>query len=86
MSELVALTWADVIERDGGKAQLSVLGKGNKRREVLLPEVVGRSLFSLRDDAGANDPVFRLAKRRAPHGARGELHAEARRRCSGHQR
>jgi integrase/recombinase XerD len=58
VSELVALTWADVIERDGGKVQLSVLGKGHKRREVLLPEVVGRSLLSLRGDAGANDPVF----------------------------
>jgi len=58
ISELVGLTWADVIERDGGKVQLSVLGKGHKRREVLLPEVVGRSLLSLRGDAGANDPVF----------------------------
>ena len=86
VSELVALTWADVIERDGGKVQLSVLGKGNKRREVLLPEVVGRSLLSLRGDAGANDPVFALAQGRAPHRARRELHAEARRRCGGHQR
>ena len=50
--------WRDVIERDGGKVQLSVLGKGHKRCEVLLPEVVARSLLSLRGDAGANDPVF----------------------------
>jgi site-specific recombinase XerD len=58
VSELVALTWSDVIERDGGKVQLSVLGKGQKRREVLLPEVVSRSLLSLRGGAGAHDPVF----------------------------
>jgi integrase/recombinase XerD len=58
VSELVALTWSDVIERDGGKVQLSVLGKGHKRREVLLPEIVAHSLQSLRGDAGANDPVF----------------------------
>jgi integrase/recombinase XerD len=58
VSELVALIWADVIERDGGKVQLSVLGKGHKRREVVLPEVVGHSLLSLRGHAGANDPVF----------------------------
>ena len=58
VSELVALTWSDVIERDGGMVQLSVLGKGQKRREVLLPEVVSRSLLSLRTDAGASDPVF----------------------------
>jgi integrase/recombinase XerD len=58
VSELVALIWEDVILRADGKVQLSVLGKGNKRREVLLPEVVGRSLLSLRGDAGASDPVF----------------------------
>ena len=58
VSEHVALTWSDVIERNDGKVQLSVLGKGQKRREVLLPEVVARSLLSLRGDAGANDPVF----------------------------
>jgi integrase/recombinase XerD len=58
VSKLVALTWSDVIERDGGRVQLSVLGKGHKRREILLPEVVSRSLLSLRGDAGANDPVF----------------------------
>jgi site-specific recombinase XerD len=58
ISELVAMTWSDVIARDGGKIQLSVLGKGHKRREVLLPEVVGRALLSLRGDASANDPVF----------------------------
>jgi integrase/recombinase XerD len=62
VSELVALTWSDVIERDGGRVQLSVLGKGHKRREVLLPEVVSRSLLSLRGDAGANDPVFASAR------------------------
>src|SRR5215472_15872454 len=63
VSELVALTWSDVIERDSGKVQLSVLGKGHKRREVLLPEVVGRSLLLLRDNARAND--FTALKRAA---------------------
>jgi hypothetical protein len=36
--------------------------KGRKVREVLLPKVVGRSLLSLRGDAGADDPVFRPRK------------------------
>jgi len=31
-------------------------------RQVLLPEVVSRSLLSLRGDAGANDPVFASRK------------------------
>jgi integrase/recombinase XerD len=58
VSELVALAWADVLPRDEGRVQLNVLGKGGKVRQVLLPEIVSRSLLSLRGGAGANDPVF----------------------------
>jgi integrase/recombinase XerD len=49
-------------------------GKGGKVRQVLLPEIVSRSLLSLRGDAGANDPVFASRKgggrltERAVHG------------------
>ena len=57
ISELVGLSWADVIVRDD-KVQLSVTGKGGKVRQVLLPETVSKSLLALRGDAGANDPVF----------------------------
>jgi site-specific recombinase XerD len=57
VSEVVALAWADVLARDE-RAQLSITGKGGKVRQVLLPEVVSRSLLSLRNEAGANDPVF----------------------------
>ena len=35
---------------------------GGRVRQVLLPEVVSRSLLSLRGDAGANDPVFASRK------------------------
>ena len=42
--------------------QLNIVGKGGKVRQVLLPEVVSRSLLSLRGDAGANDPVFASRK------------------------
>jgi integrase/recombinase XerD len=58
VSELVAITWADVLPRDEGRVQLSITGKGGKVRQALLPEIVSRSLLSLRGDAGANDPVF----------------------------
>jgi integrase/recombinase XerD len=61
VSEVVALTWSDVLPRDE-KVQLSITGKGGKVRQVLLPEVVSRSLSSLRGDAGANDPVFASRK------------------------
>jgi integrase/recombinase XerD len=39
VSELVALSWADVLPRDEGRVQLSILGKGGKVRQVLLPEI-----------------------------------------------
>jgi integrase/recombinase XerD len=42
--------------------QLSIIGKGGKVRQVLLPEIVSRALLSLRGDAGANDPVFASRK------------------------
>jgi integrase/recombinase XerD len=61
VSETVALTWSDVLLRDDG-VQLSIAGKGGKVRQVLLPDIVSRSLLSLRGDAGANDPVFASRK------------------------
>jgi site-specific recombinase XerD len=57
ISELVGLSWADVIERQD-KVQLSVTGKGGRTRQVLLPVVVSAPLLALRGDAGANDPLF----------------------------
>jgi integrase/recombinase XerD len=42
--------------------QLSITGKGGKVRQVLLPEIVSRSLLSLRGHAGANDAVFASRK------------------------
>jgi integrase/recombinase XerD len=44
------------------RVQLYVIGKGGKVRQVLLPDIVSRSLLSLRGDAGANDPVFASRK------------------------
>ena len=66
ISELVGLSWADVIERVHAKhgsamtaaVQLSVTGKGGRTRQVLLPEAVSAALIELRGDAGANDPLF----------------------------
>jgi integrase/recombinase XerD len=63
VSEVVALTWADVLARDEGRVQLSITGKGGKVRQVLLPAIVSRSLLSLRGDAGNNDPAFASRKR-----------------------
>jgi site-specific recombinase XerD len=67
VSEIVALTWSDVLPRDD-RVQLSIIGKGGKVRQVLLPEIVSRSLLSLRGDAGANDAVFASRKQRGKIG------------------
>ena len=34
VSELVSLSWAQVIERDSGEAQLEIVGKGRKACQV----------------------------------------------------
>jgi len=58
VSELVALTWSDVLSGKGGKAQLSITGKGGVVRQILLPKRVSEDLFAWRGDASNNDPVF----------------------------
>jgi integrase/recombinase XerD len=57
VSELVGLNWGDLIARDR-QVQLNVLGKGDKLRQVLLPENVSQSLLSLRYGGADADPVF----------------------------
>jgi integrase/recombinase XerD len=55
-------TWADALPREKERVQLSIFCKGGKVRQVLLPEIVSRSLLSLSGNAGANDPVFASRK------------------------
>ena len=57
VSELCQLTWKDLKTR-GESGQVTVLGKGQKTRTVLLPASVWNELCSIRGDAGADDPVF----------------------------
>ena len=66
VSELVALTWADVIVRPDGSVQLSVLGKGEKLRQVVLPDVVGHALLASRGAAPASAPLFPSRKGGGP--------------------
>jgi integrase/recombinase XerD len=37
VSELVSLTWAQILPRETGEGQLAIVGKGDKPRNVLLP-------------------------------------------------
>lgn len=63
VSELVALTWADMVKRPEG-GQVTVYGKGGKTRFVLLPQLVWEDLNSLRGTASDNDPVFQSRKQK----------------------
>ena len=58
VSELVSLRWADVLPRGDGRVQLSVIGKGDKLRPVLLPEIVSRSLLASRGEATDDTLLF----------------------------
>ena len=74
----MTVTGADVLPRDKDQLQLSITGKGGFVRQVLLPDIVSRSLLSLRGDAGAGDPVFASRKAGGPLTERG-VHAMVKR-------
>lgn len=58
VSELCGLTWANFNERDDGKVQVTLLGKGGKERVNLVPPSVWMCLLKLRGDRPLAAPVF----------------------------
>jgi integrase/recombinase XerD len=64
VSELAALTWSQVIPRDTGEAQLAIVGKGDKPRNILIPADLAAALLELRGDAPASARVFPVSERR----------------------
>ena len=64
VSELVSITWGQVIPRDSGEVQLAIIGKGDKARNVLLPADVGASLLATKGDAPGDARVFPITERR----------------------
>jgi integrase/recombinase XerD len=52
------LRWRDVQARTGGAVQVTVYGKGDATRVVLLPAALAVELEALRDAAGRDVPVF----------------------------
>jgi len=58
VSELCDLCWKDVHPR-GEAGQITIFGKGEKTRHVLLKESTYKELLKLRNDASNDDPVFR---------------------------
>lgn len=66
VSELSRLYWGAVIARnDNQQGQITLLGKGNKTRTLVVPASVWKELMELKSDIEAtepNQPVFRSRK------------------------
>ncbi len=58
ISELCALTWADVVPTTKGKATLMIMGKGEKQREAGISADTYSLLLELRQAAHDTAPVF----------------------------
>jgi integrase/recombinase XerD len=61
-SEAVKLRWSDFYERDSGEVQVTVLGKGEKLRTVLVPPSTWVEVEALRGVASGDDPVFQSVR------------------------
>ena len=60
VSEVCGITWNDCIDRDELGVQITVIGKGNKQREVLVSRSVWEEMKTLRKDT--SDFVFQSRK------------------------
>ncbi|WP_099068893.1 tyrosine-type recombinase/integrase [Nostoc linckia] len=58
VSEVCNLKWQDFTERDSGEVQVSIVGKGDKQRVVLVPLSVWMEVEALRDNSSDDRPVF----------------------------
>ena len=57
------MIWGQVIRRDSGEAQLEIVGKGDKVRQVLIPAEIAARLLASRGDGPASAPVFGSVRR-----------------------
>jgi integrase/recombinase XerD len=58
VSELCGLAWRDVQIRDNGLAQVTIFGKADKTRHVLISKRLHRELTRMSGDGGNDAPVF----------------------------
>ncbi len=62
VTELCGLRWVDTADRDGGRGQITVTGKGGKVRAIVLSAETWKKLLELRGGAPESDPIFRSRK------------------------
>ena len=65
VSELASVYWGALIPRENRQGQISLLGKGNKVRTLMLPAPIWKDLMELKSESEFNEsnhPVFRSRK------------------------
>lgn len=65
VSELTSVYWGALIPRENRQGQISLLGKGNKLRTLMLPAPIWKDLMELKSESEFNEsnhPVFRSRK------------------------
>lgn len=66
VSELCALTWADVQPNATTGGQITVLGKGDKRRSIPVSKIAYDMLLTQRQGADYDEPVFKSPRKDDP--------------------
>jgi integrase/recombinase XerD len=72
VSEVCGLKWRDFSDRDSGEVQVTVFGKGEKYRTVLVPPSVWLAVEDLRGGAKDDAPAFTSVRGKAL--TRGMIH------------
>ncbi|MEO5970553.1 MAG: tyrosine-type recombinase/integrase [Bdellovibrionia bacterium] len=67
VSELVSLSWEDLQPREGGSGQITVIGKGNKKRVVIISKGVFQGILKQKpENARPFDPIFVSREKESP--------------------
>ncbi|MBW4635791.1 MAG: tyrosine-type recombinase/integrase [Iphinoe sp. HA4291-MV1] len=61
VSELTQLSWSNLLAR-GDRGQLTIIGKGEKTRSVIIPCELWNELMAFKSDATDDSPVFKSRK------------------------
>lgn len=70
VGEIANLRWRDIQSNRDGRGQVTLFGKGDKTRFVVIKPDLYAELLKYRDDAGDNDAVFPSRKGGSPLSAR----------------
>ena len=66
VGEVARLTWKDIQPNRNGQGQVTLFGKGEETRTVIIPAELYQDLLALRIDEGFDAPVFASRKGKNP--------------------